>query len=373
MGSASQGPGAESPGATVLYVDRTPSLAERTATRLEEAGGGMTVVPVAGADAALDRLPAADCVVSEYRLGETDGLSLCERVRERDDAVPFLLYTSASVARQAAAARVTDYLRKDGTDDQLTWLAHRVCDCIEGGRGPGGARSGGTNGDRDGSRFRALVEHAPSITGVLGRGGRFEYVGPAVERVLGRRPADLVGEPLVDVVHPEDRDRVREALTRAVERDTRRVALDHRLEHADGTPRAVETTVVDHLADPAVEGVVVVSRDVTARRRAERTRDGAFGVAAALLAAADEPLAVLEPDGRVQAASDAAPYLAGAGPLTLTPLWNGDEPGEPRKVLADATGTVSCRVSAGGDEHIVEATPVRVEGTLARAVLAFER
>ena len=59
--------------------------------------------------------------------------------------------------------------------------------------------------------FRALIEKGRDIIAVLNEKGTTLYQSPSVERVLGYHPSEMIGKPAIDFVHPDDRDRVREA------------------------------------------------------------------------------------------------------------------------------------------------------------------
>jgi PAS domain S-box-containing protein len=54
------------------------------------------------------------------------------------------------------------------------------------------------------ARFRALIDHAQDVVGVLAPDGTILYESPAVERVLGFRPEELEGRPGLAFVHPDD-------------------------------------------------------------------------------------------------------------------------------------------------------------------------
>ncbi len=60
-------------------------------------------------------------------------------------------------------------------------------------------------------RFRALAEHTSDIIAIFDLEGTFRYLSPAVERVLGWRPAELVGGKTWSIIHPEDHDALRSA------------------------------------------------------------------------------------------------------------------------------------------------------------------
>lgn len=53
-------------------------------------------------------------------------------------------------------------------------------------------------------RFRSLIENASDIITILDAGGVIRYGSPAIERVLGYKPEDLIGEYLFKYIHPDD-------------------------------------------------------------------------------------------------------------------------------------------------------------------------
>jgi diguanylate cyclase (GGDEF)-like protein/PAS domain S-box-containing protein len=135
-------------------------------------------------------------------------------------------------------------------------------------------------------RFRALVQDSSDVTWVLGADRLVEYVSPAVEHVMGYRPADVVGTHALDRVHPDDRAQAEELLRRVlVARGDEEQRVEIRARHADGSWHWHEAQVRNRLGNPAVRGIVVIHRDVTARRSMqdrltyEATHDHLTGVA----------------------------------------------------------------------------------------------
>jgi len=113
----------------VLHVD-DPSIT-RVASGHLEADDAFRVLTAETSEEALDRLSegGVDCVVSDYRLPDMDGLKLLRHVREAYPDLPFVLFTgkgSEEVASDAIAAGVTDYLQKRGDPDQYSLLANRI-------------------------------------------------------------------------------------------------------------------------------------------------------------------------------------------------------------------------------------------------------
>ena len=117
------------------------------------------------------------------------------------------------------------------------------------------------------ARFRSLIQNASDVVMVVDEEGAVRYISPAVERVLGYKPEEVIGNDAFEVVHPEDEARVRRSVAGAAGGSAS--SMDLRLRHADGTWRHVDSISTNLISDPAVRGVVVNSRDVTERKRWE--------------------------------------------------------------------------------------------------------
>ncbi|HEX7242361.1 MAG TPA: diguanylate cyclase [Longimicrobiaceae bacterium] len=118
-------------------------------------------------------------------------------------------------------------------------------------------------------RFRSLIEYATDVITVADARARIRYVSPAVRRVLGYAPDDLLACELFALLHPEDLPQARNAFDLALRSPGVPIALECRIRHSDGSWRVMESTGRNLLHAPEVGGLVVNSRDVTARRGAE--------------------------------------------------------------------------------------------------------
>lgn len=52
--------------------------------------------------------------------------------------------------------------------------------------------------------FRRISETSKDITAVYDLLGKFEYISPSIENILGYSPEDLIGKSLMDITHPQD-------------------------------------------------------------------------------------------------------------------------------------------------------------------------
>jgi PAS domain S-box-containing protein len=117
--------------------------------------------------------------------------------------------------------------------------------------------------------FRSLIEHASDIITILDRSGRIRYASPSVERVLGHAPDDLIGRPVLSLVHETDRRLARRAFAEVVASSAPVTHVEMLCRHADGSWRVLEAACTNLLDTPETAGVVVNSRDVTERRASE--------------------------------------------------------------------------------------------------------
>ncbi len=134
-----------------------------------------------------------------------------------------------------------------------------------------------TDREQQKDRFQALIEHSSDIISVIGPNGIHQSQSPSGARILGRTEADVCGTNVFEYVHPEDRDRVMEQFAEAVENPDYTGTAQYRFRHDDGSWVWLESTGTNQLDNPAVEGFVVNSREITewkqTERRIQRERD----------------------------------------------------------------------------------------------------
>lgn len=66
-------------------------------------------------------------------------------------------------------------------------------------------------------RYRTIVEESNDIATIIDTDGTMTYVSPAVTRVLGYDPEELVGNTGYEYVHPDDREKNAEAVEAVLE------------------------------------------------------------------------------------------------------------------------------------------------------------
>jgi diguanylate cyclase (GGDEF)-like protein/PAS domain S-box-containing protein len=130
------------------------------------------------------------------------------------------------------------------------------------------------------NRLRLLAEQSSDVIFLTDATNRRQYVSPAVREVLGCTEEQFLRQSYVDLVHPEDLDRVTALL--ADESDWKRLTLVYRARRADGQVIWLETHT-SRFSEDGREGRVVTLRDITRRRQAELALEKAHAELASLV------------------------------------------------------------------------------------------
>ncbi|SEQ39815.1 PAS domain S-box protein [Natrinema salaciae] len=280
----------------VLYVDDESECVAASAELRECEDVAIETYSVTTASDGLDRLAETDidCIVSEYGLPDADGVAFLEAVRMRDEDVPFILFPEAgseSIASEAIAAGVTDYLPNDGSSDRYSALAERIVTAVD------RARTRLQN-----RRQLHAIETAREGIGLLDDDGRFVYVNRAYADLYGYEPAELIGAHWERLYPDDDVATVRDEIIPTVmaEGDWCGETTGRR---ADGT-----TFVEAHSLSTTGNGDLVCTvQDITERKERERDLERYETIIDAL----GDPVYTVDEAGRYTFVNDAYADLTG--------------------------------------------------------------
>lgn len=211
---------------------------------------------------ALDYLDdaGADVVLLDLGLPDSTGLETLTTLLDHETEVPVVVLTGLTdreVGMEALRRGAEEYLVKDEINAGL--LVRSIHHAIE-------RRAH----RREQKRYEALIEEATDVNTIVDPDGTFQYVTPSVEYVLGYDPNELVGENAFDYIHPDDRVAVREEFERLAGDPDYRATVDFRFESMDGSWVFLDARGRDLRDEPAIDGFVVYTRDVTEQREYER-------------------------------------------------------------------------------------------------------
>jgi PAS domain S-box-containing protein len=118
-------------------------------------------------------------------------------------------------------------------------------------------------------RFRSLVQNATDITTVLSSSGEVIYESPSFFRIFGYDESDVKNKTIFELIHPEDVEYAVTEFKKGLERGGVSSSVQFRMRHKDGSYIPVESIGNNLLHEPEVNGIVINSRDITERLRAE--------------------------------------------------------------------------------------------------------
>lgn len=252
---------------TVLVVDDDRAIRELTAEWLERHRSVLTVVDEPNAAAGLDRLDAdqIDCVVSDYEMPGTGGIEFLRQIRDRNESVPFVLYTgqgSEGVASEAIAAGVTEYVQKSSGSEHYELLANRICNAVAKARAEQRVAH-----ERD--RIRTLFDRLSQPVAEVSYADEkpiVRRVNDAFEERFGYDADTLIGDSLNAYIVPE-------AYRTEAARINEHVRSGGKLE-ARSVTRKTATGTREFLLQSAVyddgTGGFMIYTDVTERRERQR-------------------------------------------------------------------------------------------------------
>jgi PAS domain S-box-containing protein len=209
-----------------------------------------------------------DLILADYTLPTCTGLQALQKVREKGLDTPFVLI-SGTIGEQAAIeclrCGATDYVLKNKIERLTPTVRRAVQEAEERAH----RKRAETELVRREKYFRTLTEHSLDVLTILSRDGLFQYNSPSLKSVLGYEPKDVAGQSAFALVHPEDLPATQRAFQRALDHPDDIITHEFRCRRQDGSWCHLEVVGQNRLDDPEIAGVVLNSRDVSDRKRAE--------------------------------------------------------------------------------------------------------
>ncbi len=302
----------ESKALRILNLEDDPLDTELIQATLLESGLNCEVTQVqtrADFAAALEK-GYFDLILSDYTLPSFDGLSALEMAQKVCPEDPFII-VSGTLGEEAAI----ESMKSGATDYVLKHRLERLVPAVRRAVHEAEVRSERRRAEEalreSEERFRALVQNASDIITVIDADGTVRYVSPAIERVLGYRPEEMIGNSAFDFLHPEDLEEARGIFAEILSEPGIHPPLEFRVAHKDGSWRYFEHAVNNLLDDPSVRGIVVNQHDVTERRRIEEALRQAEEKYRGIFENAIEGIFQTATDGRILTANPAMARIYG--------------------------------------------------------------
>jgi PAS domain S-box-containing protein len=124
--------------------------------------------------------------------------------------------------------------------------------------------------NRTQKRMQLLLENASEVITIYEEDETIRYISPSVETILGYGQKEMIGRSDIDKVHPDYRDTFRDLFKKMIESPDRKITVQYEYKAKDGSYIWIESAGTNCMANPAIHGYILNSRDITERRRAEQ-------------------------------------------------------------------------------------------------------
>jgi len=250
----------------VLIVDDDPD--DRALAARELAGEFPDICTIEVGDAATFETAVErggfDLVITEFRLGWSDGLSVLRELKYRYPEIPVIMFTGAGseeVAVEAMRVGLDDYVLKG--PDHVVGLPVAATSVLEGARERQARRQAEEALRSSEAHLRALFASMSDVILVLDRDGRYLEIAPTSPELLYRPAAETLGKTEHELFPPEQADAFLDAIRRAL--DTRStVEIEYMLQI-----RGEDMWFAASISPMLEDSVVWVARDITEHKRAE--------------------------------------------------------------------------------------------------------
>lgn len=116
-------------------------------------------------------------------------------------------------------------------------------------------------------RHRALIENLSEAILLVDATGFVYYQSPAVEKISGYTLEESSVTPLIEFVHPEEREKFQEFMAEVLDSPSVPRYNQFRVQHKDGHYIWIEGCMLNLLQDPRIKAIVINYRDISDKRK----------------------------------------------------------------------------------------------------------
>ncbi|RPJ52778.1 MAG: PAS domain S-box protein, partial [Methanobacteriota archaeon] len=124
-------------------------------------------------------------------------------------------------------------------------------------------------------KFRGIAQRSFEMIFIAERDGRIMYTSPAVERITGFHPDEIVGTNFGTITEGSETTKVEQALSRVAKGESVD-DLELGIRRKDGSPAAIEVNISPIFTNGSVTLIQGAARDITERKQVEELKREAF-------------------------------------------------------------------------------------------------
>jgi PAS domain S-box-containing protein len=121
-------------------------------------------------------------------------------------------------------------------------------------------------------KFRSMVYNITDVITLLDENGFVLYCSPSLTAVLGYAPEEVIGLKMFSLMHPDDYARSKEVFKNLMTTKGNGGIIEAKYKHKNGHYLTVESQGNNQLHNPAINAVVLTTRDTTKRKEKEEEK-----------------------------------------------------------------------------------------------------
>jgi len=118
-------------------------------------------------------------------------------------------------------------------------------------------------------KHKAMIANISDVIAIIDINGSIEYNSTNIGRSFGWGSEDFCNKIIWEMIHPEDRERIRVEFHSLIEKDRYGKKMESRFLCRDGTIKDIELTAVNMANDPNINGILINFHDITDRKKKE--------------------------------------------------------------------------------------------------------
>ena len=218
-------------------------------------------------NAALDR-QLWDIAFADYSMPHFNGVAALKLLRDKGQDIPFIFLSGTigeDTAVEAMKNGANDYIMKGNLKRLLPAVDRELRDAAA--RRERRWAEAALRQSED--YFQSLIENSLDIITVIDVKGGILYDSPSVERILGYRQGELIGQSIFQCVHPDDIPHLTGIVRKGAQELEKAFLVEFRFRHRDGSWRLLESMGRGHRNHSGAVVGIINSRDITERKQAE--------------------------------------------------------------------------------------------------------
>ena len=205
-------------------------------------------------------------VISEFNLPHFAGMEALRVIKDEYPHLPFIFFSNSSDNEQMVNSMVegaSDFILKKRPGRLGPAVVRELKNAEK-------LKKAEVAQQHNEQRLKSMLKDGADLIDIVLEDGTYKYVSPTYQNILHLNPVKLINLNAYDFVHPDDRGKIRRIMEKLGQNERSKV-IPYRFRNGKGEWRWLESTITNLTENPAVNGFIVNSRDITDQIEREET------------------------------------------------------------------------------------------------------